>query len=135
MRKTAMFLPAALLGISGCFAFAYSLGEAGALRGWQKGKGWGWIWGKDDEVGSLNAMTGATRLAALSLVKEGKVYDLGVAYDRSSFKWPGHNPCEVMTFRSPEGVKRQGDVAVVPGDPSGTGWHSCALFVSDNVGI
>jgi hypothetical protein len=46
------------------------------VKGWTKGKGWG-PWGKDDEVGSLNAMTPATRKAALSLVKEGKVYDLG----------------------------------------------------------
>ena len=33
--------------------------ETGAvsIRGWEKGKGWGWIWGKDDEVGALNALT------------------------------------------------------------------------------
>lgn len=124
----------AALAFASCVSIAYAIGLNAAVRGWQKGKGWGWIWGKDDEVGSLNAMTDATRLAALSLVTEGKVYDLGVPYDRNSFKWPGHSPCEVMSFRSPEGVKRQGDVAVVPGDPSGTGWHSCALFISDNVG-
>src|SRR5271157_2690381 len=29
---------------------------APAVKGWQKGKGWGWIWGKEDEVGSLNAL-------------------------------------------------------------------------------
>src|SRR5262245_5031321 len=53
-------------------------------KGWVKGKGWGWVWGKKDEVGSLNAMTPATMKAALSGVKEGKVYDLGVPYDRRS---------------------------------------------------
>ncbi|MCP5111426.1 MAG: hypothetical protein GY953_11385, partial [bacterium] len=26
-------------------------------RGWQKGKGYGWVYGPDDEVGSLNAVT------------------------------------------------------------------------------
>src|SRR5262245_35270338 len=31
-----------------------------AIKGWKKGTGWGWIWGKDDEVGSLNAMTPET---------------------------------------------------------------------------
>ncbi|MGE0536897.1 MAG: cyclase family protein [Pirellulales bacterium] len=104
--------------------------------GWQAGKGYGWIWGKDDEVGSLNAMTPETRLAALSLVKEGKVYDLGVTYDRLSYKWPGHSPCEVMTFRTPEGVKRQDDNVFTRSDvnPSGQSWHSCAVFISDNVG-
>src|SRR2546426_593427 len=74
--------------------------------------------------------------AALQLVKEGKVYDLGVGYDRQSFKWPGHSPGEVLTYRSPEGVRRQGDfkAAVDPAaNPRRIGWHSCALFLSDNV--
>jgi kynurenine formamidase len=134
MKAPRSMMLAASLGFVGCVTLGYTLGEESPGRGWDKGKGWGWIWGKEDQVGSLNAMSDATRLAALALVRHGKVYDLGVPYDRESFKWPGHNPCEVMTFRSPEGVKRQGDVAGVADDPSGTGWHSCALFVSDNVG-
>src|SRR5262245_23921769 len=81
-----------------------------SIKGWKKGKGWGWIWGKGDEVGALNAMTDASRLSALQSVKQGKVYDLGVLYDRTSFKWPGHSPAEIITFRTPEGVKRQMDL-------------------------
>jgi len=129
IRHAVLFTALATLSAA---LFAYP--QAASQRGWQRGKGWGWIWGKDDEVGALNAMTDASRLAALSLVKQGKVLDLGVPYDRSSFKWPGHSPGEVMTFRSPEGVKRQADVAVLATDRSGAGWHSCALFISDNVG-
>jgi len=104
-------------------------------KGWKKGQGWGWIWGKEDEAGSLNAMTPQTVLRALSLVKQGKVYDLGITYDRTSYKWPGHSPGEIMTFRSPEGVKRQKDMAMAlpAADPAGLAWHSCALFISDNV--
>lgn len=107
-----------------------------AVKGWVKGKGWGWVWGKDDEVGSLNAMTPETTRAALALVKQGKVYDLGVSYDRTSFKWPGHSPGEILTFRGPEGVKRQGDVPFVndpKANPLRMGWHSSALFINDNV--
>jgi kynurenine formamidase len=107
-----------------------------AVKGWTKGKGWG-PWGKDDEVGALNAMTPATIRAALGLVKEGKVYDLGVDYDAESFKWPGHSPAAIMTFRGPEGVKRQGDFKPVADpklNPEKVAWHSCALFISDNVG-
>jgi hypothetical protein len=47
------------------------------------------FWGKGDEVGSLNAVTPAMVLKAISSVKQGKVYDMGVTYDRTSFKWPG----------------------------------------------
>jgi kynurenine formamidase len=70
------------------------------------------------------------------LAKTGQVYDLGINYSRNSFKWPGHSPGEVITFRSPEGVKRQRDLDFTLADknPSGQGWHSCALFINDNVG-
>lgn len=101
---------------------------------WQKGKGWGWVWGKEDEVGALNEMTDVSRSAALRIAKLGKVYDLGIIYDRNSYKWPGHNPGEIISFRTPEGVKRQQDLpALVKDNPSKTAWHSCALFINDNV--
>jgi kynurenine formamidase len=108
--------------------------DPAGLQKWQKGKGWGWVWGRQDEVGSLNEMNDASRLAALRAVQQGKVYDLGVVYDRTSYKWPGHNPGEIISFRTPEGVKRQGDSpALIEQNPSKTAWHSCAVFVSDNV--
>src|SRR5688572_12691767 len=101
---------------------------------WQKGKGWGWVWGPTDEVGALNEQTDASRLAALKLATSGKVYDLGVLYDRTSYKWPGHSPGEILSFRTPEGVKRQGDLpGVLAENPTKTAWHSCALFLNDNV--
>ncbi len=42
-------------------------------------------------------------LAALRLVTQGRAYDLGLPYDRNSYKWPGHSPGEVISFRSPQG--------------------------------
>jgi kynurenine formamidase len=104
-----------------------------SLKKWQRGKGWGWVWGKEDEVGSLNELTDASRLAAVKLVTTGKTYDLGITYDRRSYKWPGHSPGEIIAFRTPEGVKRQSDLPFVRTDPSKTAWHSCALFMNDNV--
>ena len=105
------------------------------VRGWKQGVGWGAVWGKEDEVGALNAMAPATIAGALQLAREGKVYDLGVTYDRQSYKWPGHSPGEIMTFRSPEGVKRQADLPFTAPkvNPAGQAWHSCALFINDNV--
>ncbi len=109
--------------------------KAPASPGWQRGKGWGWIWGKDDEIGSLNAMTDATRAAALASATKGETFDLGLSYSRRSFKWPGHNPGEIMSFRSPEGIDRQADPDAPPAaiNPDKVFWHSSALFISDNV--
>ena len=73
------------------------------IRGWKKGRGWGWIWGKDDEVGSLNALTDRSRAAALATATRGEVYDLGLTYSRRSYKYAGHSPGEIITFRSPDG--------------------------------
>lgn len=105
------------------------------IKGWKQGVGWGWIWGSEDEVGALNAMTPESVRIALSLVRDGKIYDLGITYSRNSYKWPGHCPCEVMTFRGPEGVKRQADNPFINSDinPLGMAWHSCAVFISDNI--
>ncbi len=104
-------------------------------KGWVKGKGYGWIWGKADEIGALNAIAGPEWVRrALAEVKQGRVYDLGVRIDRRSYKWPGHSPIEVMTFRSPHGVKGGKDIASFAAHPRHLAFHSCALFISDNVG-
>src|SRR5215204_2854921 len=71
---------------------------------WEKGKGWGWVWGEDDELGNLNELSPELTLKALSKVKEGNVYDLGLAYDRRSYKFVGHSSGEIMSFRTPEGL-------------------------------
>src|SRR6185503_17126961 len=100
-----------------------------------KGKGWGWTWGKEDQVGALNAVKSpAAVLRALREVKTGKVYDLGVRVDQSTFKWPGHSPTQIISYRSPEGVKRGKDIQAFVQSKHQTGFHSCALFISDNVG-
>ena len=119
---------AILVLTSGLFA-------AQAPKGWVKGKGWGWTWGKADEVGALNAVTSPDAvLRALREVKTGKVYDLGVLVDQSSFKWPGHSPTQIVSYRSPEGVKRGKDIQAFVQSKHQIGFHSCALFISDNVG-
>ncbi len=116
-------------------AVALPIGAQGTKTGWVKGKGWGWIWGKEDEVGSLNAMTEATKAEALASIKKGETFDLGLTYSRRSFKWPGHNPGEIITFRSPDGIDRMGDPDAPPraSNPDRVLWHSEALFISDNV--
>src|SRR6516165_1228367 len=110
-------------------------GQGGSLKGWQKGKGWGWIWGKDDEVGALNGLTPESRFAALKLAARGEVFDLGQTYSRRSYKFAGHSPGEIITFRSPDGIRRMQDPDAPPPEKNADGvyWHSAALFISDNV--
>jgi kynurenine formamidase len=125
-----------LAGIGLAFAANHASAQDAGMKNWTLGKGWGWVWGPEDEVGTLNEMTDASRLAALRLVTQGKTYDLGLPYDRYSYKWPGHSPGEIITFRSPEGVKDQKDLAFTTpekGNTGGTAWHSNALFINDNV--
>jgi kynurenine formamidase len=115
--------------------FLAAAAAAQSPKGWVKGRGYGWVYGKTDEVGALNAVLTPDRIAAaLKSATTGQVYDLGVAVDRKSFKWPGHSSTEVMSYRSPAGVKSLKDM---PGFAQGSralAWHSCALFISDNVG-
>jgi kynurenine formamidase len=111
-------------------------GQSGpAVKGWSRGKGYGWIWGAKDERGALNAIAGPEHvLRALRAVKTGRVFDMGVRVDQNSYKWPGHSPTQIMSFRSPEGVKRGKDIAPFNNHKKQLAFHSCALFISDNVG-
>jgi kynurenine formamidase len=99
-------------------------------KGWTKGKGFGWVYGKDDEIGALQAINTPELIArALREVKSGRVFDLGIRVDQRSFKWPGHSPTQIISFRSPRGAKLTKEMG-----PGTTAWHSCALFISDNIG-
>jgi kynurenine formamidase len=137
MRPLQRLAIGSLLLIGGWLAGAHFVegqSSSSSVKGWKEGVGWGWVWGKEDEVGSLNAMTDSSRASALQLAKAGKVYDLGITYTRRSYKWPGHSPGEIMSFRSPGGEGAQKDSVVDKNaNPSGTRWHSNALFINDNV--
>ena len=103
---------------------------------WKKGEGWGWVWGDDDQLGNLNELGPELAKKALSKIEEGKVYDLGLTYERRSYKWPGHSPGEIMSFRSPFGESNQEDQDFVVSEEDNsldTTYTSNALFVSDNV--
>lgn len=98
---------------------------------WQKGRGWGWIWGDHDEVGALNHMTPETTLAALRKVETGRIYDLGVPLDRNSFLWHGHVGTEVLPFRTARGLKIGGDFGE---DSHGMSFHTSMVMLSDHAG-
>ena len=84
---------------------------------WERGKGWGWVWGETDEVGNLNELGPELTTKALSLGK-GRVYDLGLTYDRRTYKFAGHNAGEIVTFRTPQGLLKPGGVPTGPTNTS-----------------
>lgn len=103
---------------------------------WEQGKGWGWVWGDKDELGNLHELSPELTMKALSLVKEGRTYDLGLRYKRSSYKFAGHNPGEIISFRTPTGMLSQNDLDFVRSEEENslnTTFTSNALFISDNV--
>jgi kynurenine formamidase len=105
------------------------------VKGWTKDEGYGAVYGKEDQVGALNAITDPAHvLRALRDVKTGRVYDLGIRIDRTSYKWPGHSPTEIMSFRSTDGLRRTKDIPSFSSSAKRLGFNSCALFISDNVG-
>jgi hypothetical protein len=103
---------------------------------WKKGEGWGWVWGDDDHLGNLNELGPELTKKASSMVKEGKVYDLGLTYERRSYKFAGHNPGEIISFRTPTGMLNQKDLDQVMSEEDNslkTTFMSNALFISDSV--
>src|SRR5262245_17546348 len=98
------------LAVVMALASTATLAQNAGMKRWVQGKGWGWVWGPTDEVGSLNEMTDASRLAALKLVTTGKTYDLGLPYDRFSFKWVGHSAGEIVSFRTPAAERTMQDL-------------------------
>ncbi len=80
-------------------------------------------------------MSNQSRAAATALATRGEVYDLGLTYSRRSYKYSGHSPGEIMTFRSPDGIDRMKDSDSPPAalNRGQVYWHSSALFISDNV--
>jgi kynurenine formamidase len=146
LTRRGFLAKASALGLSTAAALRMMGGAGGAVaeaqvpavqpKRWQKGKGWGWVWGAGDQVGNLNELSPELSKKALSLAKTGRVYDLGLMYDRRSFRWPGHSPGEILTFRNQQGTFAQRDLSFLVSDQGNslrTSFASCALFVSDNV--
>jgi kynurenine formamidase len=99
---------------------------------WQAGRGWGWIWGEQDEVGALNSTGPASVLAALQLVRQGLVIDLGVTVSRRSYASPAHPRTEVLRFRTPEALLRE--TRPEPRDDATVSFNTSMIMISDHAG-
>ncbi|MBB3665611.1 kynurenine formamidase [Prauserella sediminis] len=98
----------------------------------RKVSNWG-RWGPDDEIGTLNYVTDAKRVAAAQLVRSGRAFDLGLPFDKDGpFKDGGFrvNPQHIMTLlpsdtNTPDNLISADDM-VVMGLQAATQWDSLA---------
>lgn len=67
--------------------------------------------GRESEVGPVAELGPADILAALGSVKEGLIYDLEVERFRGMPLHPAHPQIEIVSYRSPRGIRNQGDQA------------------------
>jgi hypothetical protein len=92
---------------------------------------WG-RWGEDDELGTLNFVTPEKRIRAAQLVKTGKIFDVGMAFDKQGPQ-DGHfrtNPIHIMTLgpadvSPPDGMISADDLVILP-TQSATQWDGLA---------
>jgi kynurenine formamidase len=102
------------------------------MTGWQRGRGWGWIWGEGDEVGALNAAGPDTVLAALALARQGRVIDLGVTVSRESYGSSAHPRTEVLRFRTPASLLRETRDELPR--PEAVSFNTSMIMISDHAG-
>jgi kynurenine formamidase len=95
---------------------------------------WPSPFGAEDEIGMLNHVDAATRLEALSLVRDGRMYDLGRVLDESVPVFPGRFFRQTLVttahHANPEGGVGDNDVNWITEQVSGTqqlGTHLDAL--------
>jgi kynurenine formamidase len=67
--------------------------------------------GREGELGPVGDLEPADILAALGSVKEGLVYDLEVERFRGMPLHPAHPQIEIVSYRSPRGIRNQRDQA------------------------
>src|SRR5688500_2850482 len=63
-------------------------------------------------------------LTAISLVREGAVYSLARTRFPGMPLWPGHPPFQVLSYRTPRGLRVAGDKPWGEGNEAGLGYMS-----------
>ena len=99
------------------------------VPGWERGRGWGWIWGSDDELGALNAMTPESTREAFAGIAHGRVLDLGLNIDRTSYVNPAHPSTMVTTYLTAQGLTRSEGL-----DPTQISFNTSLVLISDHAG-
>jgi kynurenine formamidase len=72
----------------------------------------------------MTTSTASSIQAALTLAREGRVYDLDCTCFPGMPLFPGHPPFQVVTYRTPRGIENQGDQDWLGENDVNYHWHS-----------
>lgn len=82
----------------------------------------------------LDSLTATHVVAAGSLIQGGKVYDLDCGRWPGMPVWGGHPPFQVLSYRTPRGVRNQADDPWPGPNDVNYGWHSEVLMATMHSG-
>ena len=90
--------------------------------------------GDDREVGRIRDLPAAKRVEAAALVRDGRVFDLAQPRFRGMPLFPGHPSFEVLSYRTPRGLRVAGDEPWGPRNDAGLGYMSELVLASTHSG-
>ena len=102
------------------------------LRNWGR-------WGEQDERGTVNLITPERLVAAAALIRQGKVFDLGIPFDGDGPQPGGGriNPVRLMSetgadqlFPAASDTPTTSCLCPFRGRPSGTAWPTCTTTIA-----
>jgi kynurenine formamidase len=86
------------------------------------------------DVGPIGTLPPEKRVAAAGLVRQGRMYDLAQPRFRGMPLFPGHPAFEVLSYRTPGGLRVGGDRPWGPGNDVGLGYMSELVLASTHSG-
>lgn len=86
-------------------------------------------YGKEDEKGAMNELTPELTLQALSLIKQGKVYDLETTRFKGMPIWDGHCGFDILSYASPSGRR---NMTEDPENPTAFNWYQTGGMLDAN---
>lgn len=77
-----------------------------------------------EEIGPIRHLPPSKRVEAAALVRTGRIYDLAADRFPGMPLFPGHPPLQVMSYRTPPGIKVAGEQPWGPSNEVGLGYMS-----------
>src|SRR4051794_27902770 len=89
---------------------------------------------RKDEVGNLKDQNNEQVVMAAKLVRNGNIYSLAQERFRGMPLSSAHPPFEVISYRSPRGLRNEGDFLSAEKNPANVGFNSEVIFGTMHTG-